>query len=53
MPDDAIFLSEIFNDTNEPVRLMPDTGLILLNNENDFVKLSNGKVELDFTITKS
>ena len=45
--DNVILLSEIFDDINESIKLMPDTGLILLNNGNDFIELSNGKVELN------
>ncbi|CAB5380453.1 unnamed protein product [Rhizophagus irregularis] len=41
IPDDVISLSEIFDDINESVKLMPDTGLVLLKNGDDFVKLSS------------
>ncbi|RIA83800.1 hypothetical protein C1645_833247 [Glomus cerebriforme] len=41
IPDDVVSLSEVFDDIDESVKLIPDTGLILLKDGKDFVELSN------------
>ncbi|RIA84631.1 hypothetical protein C1645_879819 [Glomus cerebriforme] len=41
---DGIKLLQIFANIDKSVKLIPDTGLVLLKDETDFVKLSNGKI---------
>ncbi|CAG8512372.1 14490_t:CDS:10, partial [Funneliformis caledonium] len=40
VPDDVVLLSEVFEYIDESVKLMPDTGLVLLQNGKDLVELS-------------
>ncbi|CAG8553500.1 15286_t:CDS:10, partial [Funneliformis mosseae] len=51
IPDDVVLLSEIFDDIDESVNLMHDTGLVLLQNGKDFVELSNDTVHGNMLMT--